>query len=187
MKKKYTITKYIDKKHLKIFKELCSRSKSIFNCCVYSYNIFSLYKNNIYFDMLDYYKKNNKVNQKQLFQIYFKKYYDNYTNNKQLIKTNNSIIYNFIKNNKKYHNINTTNYNGIKSSLLIKLKKKVDYDDNNKYIVFEHIVEKILISFYYRRFFIIKRQIQNHKKLDKLDIEYKDILDDVKNNRSLYV
>ena len=187
MKKKYTITKYIDKKHLKIFKELCFNSKSVFNCCVYSYNIFSLYKNNIYSDMFEYYKKNNnKVDQKQIFQLYFKKYYDIYTNNKQLVKTNNSFIYNFIKNNKKYVNINTTNYNKIKSTLLTKLKNKVEYNDNNKYIVFEHIIEKILISFYYKRFFIIKRQIQNHQKLDELDIKYKDILDDVKNNKSLH-
>ena len=79
----------------------------------------------------------------------FKGYYDIYTNNFQLMKDNNDLIYKHIKDKINKDNIilNNLNINTIRKTVIDELKY-INYTLENKQIVFDDIIDRIIKSFY---------------------------------------
>ena len=92
-----------------ILNDMCYTSKNIYNSCIFTNNIMEYFKNKVYMKVYNLFITNNekiklyKKNYNNLILHYYKKYYNFYINNIDLIKNNNNIIYNHIKN--KLNNI----------------------------------------------------------------------------------
>jgi putative transposase len=161
-------------KYKKIFHEMTKISKNIYNCCIYSHNVLTIFKNDIYkfyyeivqliMEMLkDNYKDYLIKNGNDIFAEIFKIYHDFYTENKSLIKKNNEIIYKHIKNRDII--LTTLNIEEYKTNIINELQNKIEYNDSNKKIVFTDIIEKIIKSKYHRQFITTKDELLSHKKL----------------------
>ena len=105
-----TIQFVINNKHNNIFDDMTTISKNIFNCCVYSNNIFTLFKNKAYQNLYIFLetiakselKKSHKkilinMDNTNLLLQKLKEYYDFYNENHQVMIANNKIIYDYIK------------------------------------------------------------------------------------------
>lgn len=191
-----TIQFKIDKKHNKILDEMTIISKNIFNCCVYAYNVFYQYKNNVYEDMYNFFIEINKselqehhkkflikLNNMDLITSYYKKYYDIYSNNQQLIKNNNNIIYEHIKNKIGNVILNSQNIKLYYDEIIDELNRLITYDYKNKNIVFINIVDKIFKSFYDKKYFLTRYQLLNHIKFTFNDAQ---LIDDIKKKNYYY-
>lgn len=192
-----TIQFIIDKKYNKIFDEMSYISKNIYNCCIYSNNIFTLFKNNVYKEMYDFFSIINNTsipkkryimkikNNTDIIVDKLKVYYDIYTNNLQLIKTNNTIIYEYIKNKINANNIILNSYN-IKQfykETTKELNNKVSYNVSNKEYVFTNIIDRIIKSFYNKKYFLTRYQMLNHIKCTFNDEQ---LINDIKDNYYYY-
>jgi putative transposase len=122
-------------------------------------------------------------NYNDLILYYYKKFYNLYVNNINLIKNNNIIIYNHIKN--KLNNIilNSTNIKSFHKIIINELKNIITYNETNKKLVFLDIVNKIIKSFYDKKYFLSKYQINNHIRLTFNDEQLKE---DIKKNNYYY-
>ena len=191
-----TIQFTINNKHNKIFDEMTTISKNIFNCCIYANNIFSLYKNQAYKEIYDLFIAINnsilsnehkikliRLNNMNLITSILKDYYNIYSNNKELMIINNNFIYNYIKN--KLNNIilNSSNIKQYHDEIITELTDKVKFDSNNKDIVFTDIINRIIKSFYDKKYFLSKYQMINHINLTFNDSQ---LLTDIKNNQYYY-
>lgn len=177
-----------------ILKDMTFTSKNIYNCCVFTNNITTIFKNKVYqkiyklfneienleldLDKNELYKNNHKI----IF-YYYKKYYDLYVTNLDLLKSNNDIIYKYIKN--KFNNIilNSKNIEDYQKIIIKELKNIIKYDKSNKNLVFIDIVKKIIKSFYNKKLFLCKYQISNHIPLTFYDEQ---LIEDIKNNNYYY-
>lgn len=183
-------------KYKKIFNEMTKISKNIYNCCVYSYNIFIIYKNEIYKDYYNMIKRNKKqINNDILFNdiwteygdmffaSIFNTYHNIYTQNKEIINKNNILIFSFIKD--KLNNIvlNSSNIDNYKNEIYKELSTKIEYNEINKKIVFSNIIEKIIYSKYHKQYVMTKDELLNHKPLTYND---KILIDEIKNGQYYY-
>lgn len=87
--------------------------------------------------------------------IYLNHYFNKYISNIDLIKTNNNIIYTYIKTNIIDKNIILTNstINNVIIELRNNIKPLVIFDKSNKKIVFLDIINKIIKSIYDKNYF----------------------------------
>ena len=174
----------------KILNNMMIISKNIYNCCIYTNNIFSIYKNQIYkiiYDELNIIKKKYKKTYQDKIRKYdiinrflelFKQYYVFYSSNKELIKINNNIIFEYVKN-KINNNIILNNSNIEQFINNIKNNINVDYNDNNKFLVFDEVLLKIVKYFYNKFYLKTKDELIHHKPLSYNDAE---LIKNVKNN-----
>ena len=170
-------------------------SKNIYNCCVFTNNITTIFKNKVYqkiyklfleiknLELSDNEKNQLYENNHQIIFYYYKKYYNLYVTNLDLLKSNNDIIYKYIKN--KLNNIilNNENIDNYQKIIIKELKKIIKYDKTNKNLVFIDIVKRIIKSFYDKKYFLCKYQIINHVPLS---FHNKQLLEDIKNNNYYY-
>jgi IS605 OrfB family transposase len=110
-------------------------------------------------------------------------YYNIYSNSKQLIDTNNNIIYGHIKN--KLNNIilNSSNIKLYYNKITDELKNICHYDSANKEFVFTNIIDRIIKSFYDKKYFYTRYQMLNHINLTYNDSQ---LINDIKNNNYYY-
>ncbi len=167
-----TIQFVIDKKHQNILADMTTISKNIFNCCVYSNNIFYLFKNQAYrelYDFLKIIKKSNLsiTNKKILINLdnrnimlqKLKYYYDFYNANHQIVIANNKIIYDHIKFKATNLILTSTNIENFYETTTNELKHLVNYNQTNKKYVFTDVVDRIIKSFYNKTYFKTKYQM----------------------------
>lgn len=163
-------------------------SRNIFNCCVFTYNIFLYYKNGIfeqiYNDLIDIKKKYKKTYNKKIekydiiekFMMLFENCYNNYSINYNLIKKNNNIIFDYIKNKINDNNIVLNNSNideFIQDSINYFNKKNIEFNKNNKNIVVDNIVMKIVKYFYDKCYFRMRNELINKKPFTIINEELK--------------
>ncbi len=188
----------------KILNNMMVISKNIYNCCIFTNNIFCLYKNIIfkhiyndlnkiknkyiedyidkinnynehyeYNDLINiknmhnnYIKKINKYNISDTFYDLFNKYYNLYCANKELIKINNQLIFEYIKSKIIIENIVLTNSN-IKNftETIVNNMSTIKFNSENKFIVFDNLVYKIIKYYYDKIYITTKNELMNHKPL----------------------
>ena len=180
-----------------VFDIMTSISKNIYNCCVFTNNIFYIYQNIVYKEIYDYLFDNtnskltneqkqyiNDKNYMPLIISIFKGYYDMYSNNFQLMKDNNDLIYKHIKDKINKDNIilNNLNINTIRKTVIDELKY-INYTLENKQIVFDDIIDRIIRSFYDKKYFLTRYQMLNHIKFTFND---EILIENIKNNEYYY-
>ena len=169
-----TIQFVIDKKHKNILADMTTISKNIFNCCVYSNNIFYLFKNKAYQELYEFLKvieksdlsKPNKkilvnLNNENILLQKLKYYYDFYNVNHQTVVANNKIIYEHIKSKATNLILTSTNIEDFYETITNELKHIVNYNQANKEYVFTDIVDRVIKSFYNKKYFKTKYQMIN--------------------------
>jgi IS605 OrfB family transposase len=164
----------------KVINLMSHESKNVFNHYVFCCRLFNEYKRDIYKKLLKI--KTNDINESIISEL--EKYYKVKTDNFDIIKTNNEIIYKYIteQNPKIYHNDfdeNLKKYkNECKKLTNIKiLKEHVD-------MTFNDIVYNILKSRYFRNYYKLKSELVNHKK--PTDIVSKEFIDHVKSKTTIF-
>jgi putative transposase len=170
-----TIQFNIHNKHKNILSDMTTISKNIFNCCVYSNNIFYLFKNKVYQELYLFLKEINKsklseTNKKILINLdnknillqKLKHYYDFYNENHHIMITNNKIIYEHIKNKAINLILTSTNIKQFYKKITEDLVNIVNFNETNKKYVFIDIVDRIIKSFYNKTYFLTKYQMNKH-------------------------
>lgn len=170
-----TIQFTIDNKHNNILDDMTTVSKNIYNCCIYSNNIFYLFKNKVYQELYLFLKTIQKselnnshkkilisLNNTDILLSKLKYYYDFYNDNKQLLLNNNNIIYDYIKNKATNIILNSINIEEFYNTTTDELSKMVNYTTSNKEYVFTNIIDKIIKSFYDKKYFLTKYQMLNN-------------------------
>ncbi len=191
-----TIQFVIDKKHQNILADMTTISKNIFNCCVYSNNIFYLFKNQAYQELYEFLKtiKNSdlsKTNKKILINLdnrnimlqKLKYYYDFYNTNHQIVIANNKIIYEYIKSKATNLILTSANIEDFYKTTTNELEHLVNYNQTNKNYVFIDIVDRIIKSFYNKTYFKTKKQM-----IKKIPFTYnsEQLKTDIENNFYYY-
>ena len=171
------------KKH--IFNDMTIISKNIFNCCVFTNNMFAIYKNKMYkyiYKLLLTKQINCNHDFFDLSKSILNEYYKIYSDNYQLIKTNNNIIYNYVKSYINNNNIilNNSNIEQFIIDIYKNVKKLVVYDKYNKYLVLTYLIDKIIKYFYNKNYYKVKNELINHKPLTIYD---KELIDNVKQDK----
>ena len=198
-----TITFYVkNDKQIKIFDVMTKYSRNIYNTFNFCFNVFSLYKNHLFKNIYLFIKQNNYQNIKlikkenydqiminkldkihsKLYEL-FNKDYDFYINNLPLFRTNNNLIYNYIKNLLKNIVLNNKNFNVYKTQITNHLSGLIKFDLINKNFVFSDIVNNILRSFYNKNYFKLKNEIIQKKPFSVNDLE---LIKNVKENDYLF-
>jgi len=171
-----------------IFNDMTIVSKNIFNCCIFNHNIFTIYKNKIYkyiYNLL----LTNEIDENydifELCKLRLNEYYKIYSNNYQLIKTNNDIIYKYVKSVIDNDKIILNNFNieTFINKIKVDIKKIIKYDKTNKFIVFTNIINKIIRYFYNKNYYKTRNELINHKKLTIID---KELINNVKQDKYYY-
>jgi len=112
-------------------------------------------------------------------------YYNFYSLNKNIIDSNNKIIFKFIIEDIKQNNFIIDKYNIVKlyddyKSNIIKMDNIV-FNSSNEILVIDNIIHGILNSLYYKNIYYIKNLLDiNQEK--KIYIKYKNIIESIKNN-----
>ena len=191
-----TLQFIIDTKHNKILDNMTYVAKNIYNCCIYAEKFFTLYKSIVYKYIYDFFNKIanselSNVQKKYMINLSNMKfvvsilsnYFNIYNSNKLLMQTNNDIIYHHIKN--KLNNIvlNSNNINKYYSDITDELRLKCIFNNENKEFVFTNIIDKIIKSFYDKKYFLIKYQMLNHINYSYYN---KQLIDDIKNDNYYY-
>ena len=169
-----TIQFVINNKHNNIFDDMTTISKNIFNCCVYSNNIFYLFKNKAYQHLYIFLKAIKKSDLKKshkkilintdntnLLLLKLKEYYDFYNENHQIMISNNKIIYDYIKSKAANVTLTSTNIKQFCETTINELVQLVTFNETNKEYVFTDIVNKITKSFYDKKYFLMRYQMIN--------------------------
>ena len=149
-------------------------SKNIFNCCTYTNNIFYLFKNKAYHKLylfLKTIKKSDltecdkqkliKLDNTNIILSKLKYYYDFYNINHQIMIANNKIIYDYIKSKANNVVLTSTNIKQFYETTTNELKQFVTYNELNKEFVFTNVINKIIKSFYDKKYFLTRYQIIN--------------------------
>jgi hypothetical protein len=170
-----TIQFTINNKYNNILDDMTTVSKNIYNCCIYSNNIFYLFKNKVYQELYIFLKIIQKsdlnnphkkilisLNNTDILLSKLKYYYDFYNDNKQLLLTNNNIIYDYIKNKATNIILNSINIEEFYNTTTDELSKMVNFTASNKEYVFTNIINKIIKSFYDKKYFLTKYQMLNN-------------------------
>lgn len=168
---KRTLSIYLNKDDCKtqILREMSKLSKDVYNFSIFCTEIYNKYKNDIYKKLYegivkDLYKDKDTF-YTELYQIY-DHYYNEFIKNKDVLKNNNNIIYEYIVNSIDEPILNDNFYN-IENKIIKKLKKhkKITFDNYTKDEFFTSIVRRILKSFYNKNYFRTKSQILNKEKV----------------------
>jgi len=169
-----TIQFVINNKHNNIFDDMTTISKNIFNCCVYSNNIFTLFKNKAYQNLYIFLetiakselKKSHKkilinMDNTNLLLQKLKEYYDFYNENHQVMMANNKIIYDYIKSKSTNIILTSVNIEEFYKTTTNELIQLVAFNEINKEYVFTEVVNKIIKSFYDKKYFLMRYQMIN--------------------------
>lgn len=189
--KKYktkTISFFVKKTyHNRIFSIMAHYSKNVYNSSLFCYNAYITFKNNIYKELYDLQEKEklseNNINDK-LYEIY-EKYYKLYSDNFRTLIINNKLIYKYIITNYDSKKVSHSNLESDKKKIkkeLTELKSDIKYNDTNKDLVFNDIIDNILNSFYRRNYLMTKNELLNKKPLTT---DNKEFIKHVKNDEYL--
>ena len=117
----------------------------------------------------------------------YDKYYKFYVTNKLIIDSNNKIIYKYIINDIETNNIviSNNNYNELITKYLLEVinLNNIKFDETNKTITINNIVNSIIKSIYVKTYFYVKKQLENKYKVDN---KYNDIINTINNNQYIY-
>ena len=167
----------------KIFTYLGQQSKKVYNQYIFCYQIYDLYKKDIYKSLYDKLNNGETVDCEKYVSDKLNKSIDNYIDIKQKIQSNNAHIYYSITSYLKYHNIiiKNSNYDIAHNylSYWIKTDKEIFLDGINDNVLYYNIVTNILRSIYLKNYNTVKNEMLNHQKFTINDSE---IINDVKNN-----
>lgn len=179
-----TMTYYIkNKMHQKILNTMTTNSRIIYNKTLFGYNVFKYYEDMIFEELYKKISINKNIHILQCISDIFSTKLNFYSNNYKLIKENNKIIYEYIKNNYKNHIITNFNYEKTKNEIIeyIINNKSIEFNKDNKQLVFLDIVDKIVLSFYNKIYYTTLNEMLYHKPFTyKLSQEY---LDEIKNGK----
>jgi IS605 OrfB family transposase len=177
-----TIQFVIDNKHNNIFDDMTTISKNIYNCCVYSNNIFYMFKNKAYNELYLFLKAIKKSELKKSHKKILIKsdntnillsklnhYYKFYNENHQIMIANNKIIYDYVKSKAVNIILTSTNIKQFYETTINDLKQLVTFNELNKEFVFKNVVDRIIKSFYDKKYFLMRYQMIN-----KIPFTYKD-------------
>ena len=191
-----TIQIIANKSNNKIFDHMTTISKNIYNSCVFSFNIFKLFKKQIYDDFFmniknimnsktDFFNKNKLIydTYDQEFIKIYNKYYKTYIESKEQIIKNNKIIFDFIKIELNNIILNSSNIKFYINKIINSLKKIITYDKNNKKLIFTDIIINIIKSFYNKTYFRTKYEMLNHIPFT---INDETLINDIKNDNYLF-
>jgi IS605 OrfB family transposase len=136
-------------------------------------------------------KKEKKDNNTELiekqFYVIYDKYYKLYVSYKKNIDSNNNIIYKYIINDITKNNIivSNNNFNQLINKYLIEIPNivNIEYNNNNKIITIDNIVNNIIKSLYVKNYFYIKNLLTNKKQIDN---KYQEIVNVINNNKFIY-
>ena len=121
------------------------------------------------------------------FYLLFDKYYNFYIKNKSTIDSNNKIIYKYIINdvNESDIIISNKNYKLLIDNYLEEVieLENISFNQHNKLIVIDNVVNSIIKSLYTKNYFYIKKQMENKKEVDE---KYKNIVDTINKNEYIY-
>jgi putative transposase len=169
------------------YNHLCLESKNIFNLSIFCIEIFNLYKTNIYKSIYEYTNINCDIDYDGMINNKLLNYFNDYVKIKDNLKINNKYIYKFIITYINNNNIiiKKSNYDNIYKLFIDKLKDDTNINyNNNKKLLFENIINKIIISIYTINFNKTKNEILNHIPLSINDEE---LINDVKNNNIIEI
>lgn len=194
-KPKFLAFSFYDKNEVnKLFYEkLMIETKNVFNLTLFCYNIFDLYKKNIYDELLEIVKNDiiliknkNLTVEKDYNTIVIDKllyYFDEYVKIKDQININNTEIYKYIINYINCNNIIITknNFDVIHKTIYDNLLNNENLVISpNKDILFDSIIYNILYSVYNKNYIKIKNIITNHETLPSNN-NYNDLINEIKN------
>jgi len=132
-------------------------------------------------------KDNDIIKIEEQFYLLYDKYYKLYIKNKKYIDSNNQIIYKYIIKDINDNNIiiSNSNYQLLINKYLIKVcnLENIIFNDNNKFILIDNIVNEIIKSLYIKKYFNIKKQIENKKVIDN---KYQEVINVINNKQFLY-
>jgi IS605 OrfB family transposase len=166
----------------KVLDFISHESKNVFNHYQFCCGIFNDYKRNIYKSLLK--KHSSDITQDVLDKL--DKYYVIRSTYFNVIKQNNQIIYEYIKND----NLKVYNYNF--EALLKQYKFECrfikDIVQSNKYndILFNDVIKNILKSMYFRNYYKLKSDMVNHKKPNEFSITDKQFIEHVKSKTMIF-
>lgn len=155
-------------------------SKNIYNCTLFHFNFFRLFKHKIFDDVLiSLDKTSNKDVIKKSISDKIDFYFKFYTDNKTIKHNNNQIIYPIIKKYTQKNQVYNHNLNELKEYFKIKLIDKVSSNKDNIKYVFWDVVDSILESMYRKNFYRFKTCMLEKKDFGKEVTQ--EFIDHVKN------
>lgn len=143
-------------------------------------------------------KKYNKNDKKEVkdddikkieneFYLLFDKYYKLYIKNKSVVESNNKIIYKYIITDIELNKIivSNKNYKTLLDKYLINVLKleNISFNESNKIIAIDNIVNSIIKSLYVKNYFHIKK-LQKNKHI--VDEKFNDIVETIKKGEFIY-
>lgn len=152
-----------NKNVIKIFDFMTTESKNIYNHYLYCYNIFKIYKKEIFNEII---KLQNDENINENIILILEKYYKFHNEHKNNYNANNNFIFNYII--KKNIIIDNANLNNIYDQIKIELINdgNLNYESNKK-ALFDDIIYNICHSFYKKNYFDVKNSILYKKPYKK--------------------
>jgi len=177
----------------KIFYHLGNYSKKLYNQYIFCFQIYEVYKFDIFKNLYDILNNNSNYENYDLEKI--DDFVDNHIS-KELNKNietfiiiknklyhNNSYIYKKIIDNIKNNNIiiKNSNYDQTTNMFINNLKNNnnIYIDEENYNVLYVNIITRIINSIYNKNYDIVKEKITNHEELPFIDEE---LINDVKNN-----
>ncbi len=192
---KFLAFSFYDKNEINslFYEKLMIESKNVFNLTLFCYNIFDLYKKNIFDELLEIVKNDIELKKKNKNAIInddydsividkLIDYFDEYVKIKEQVKINNTEIYKYIINYINNNNIVLTsnNFNNIYNIIYNDLINKNLIIQPNKNILFDSIIYRILYSIYNKKYNKIKDLILKHEPLPKDNYNYDELIDEIK-------
>lgn len=164
------------KDELSILRCMSSDSRRIFNSVLFYEKIYYIFKSDIYRNVINKIKFKNKSNidNEKIYSyilIEYDKYYKFFINNKEIIKENNIVIYNYMKSTINFNDVTNNTYESYREKLIkyFKKNKLIKYDETNENYVYINVIDRILRSFYNKNYFYVKNCLLNHKPYKNID------------------
>ena len=171
---RYWIKLSNDKK--KIFEFLSHESKNIFNHYLFCLKIYNKYKFHIYGELNN---EDNEINDVFLEKMQNK--FNLHSKYFELLVTNNSIIYNYIKS--QHIDVFNYNFDMLCKKYTIECEKLVTIKDGQSELLFIDIISAILKKLYFCNFYKTKMEMTNKRQLTILD---KKFIEHVKSKNCLF-
>jgi len=155
-----------DKENNLIFEFMTRESKNFYNIFLFHMQIYSKYSNQIFGEIADLVHDHQIINIDQFdekFYVLYDKYYNEFILHRPIIKQNNDIIYDLIK--QKLQNIvlMNDNFDDIVTEVIadIHARQLIICDDKSRDEFINEIVLRILRSIYHKNFHTLKKQLLN--------------------------
>ena len=159
---------------INILNFLSFHSKNVYNCFIYTTDIYYKFKYNIYSKILNSKKVFDEQSvEKKIYEL-FEFYYNMYSKIKNDINSNNRIIYHYINENLKNTFVTHLNYNDLIEKIIRDvhlLDDIITSEEYNKYLI-DDIVTNIIKSRYLQNYREFKEHIINHKPLKYFDAKF---------------